>query len=370
MENNPYNRTIANHVRKNLNKSLENDRRQHMFPHITDLRAGLSLHNPHLKQYDRGTNPIITNSKTEEIQTNKDAGNEIADRVKVDVSGDKISGLEGGACWCEKAEAIKNGNIDIHNIIKKLKLKKKNKDEIINNLKKINNKQKREGKGLGDIFKKIIEGISTVGRSGKHLGKSVVKSFVDPQNLKKEDVLNIYTMGTHSGAKKKGGELPAERVKRIRQEGGAKKKQTIKDKEDEKLGAEIKGLKDEELEGKGFIGDLANMIGLGKKKGKKGKKDKDEDKDKDKDKDKDIFKKGYGKLKGGAGDTGRNIGGSLVPPQDMKGSTLSGFGKEKKKGKTEWMKLIDEVKKKPEMKGKGVKEIINYIKKNNLYKKK
>jgi hypothetical protein len=61
----------------------------------------------------------------------------------------------------------------------------------------------------------------------------------------------------------------------------------------------------------------------------------------------------------------------VVERSVMKGSTMSGGKKEKKKEpkkETEWMRVVKETRDK--MPGKGLKEVIAYIKANNLYKKK
>jgi hypothetical protein len=200
-----------------------------------------------------------------------------------------------------------------------------------------------------------------------------------------------------------------------------KGKQTNKDKEDEKLGEEVKELKEKvggkkrgrkpkpKQEGKGLLGDIGgtidDMFG-GKKKGRKSKKDKEDEKLgmevkglKDKldggnnpfistmrgNENSKAFMSGEEKLKiiqqeGGAKKRGRKpkevkMGGvaeykkkggnrKLLSPEEMQPSQMSGNGKKK----NPWLDIVKETKEKhPEL--KGLKEITAYIKKNKLYNK-
>jgi hypothetical protein len=98
--------------------------------------------------------------------------------------------------------------------------------------------------------------------------------------------------------------------------------------------------KTKNLKGKGIIDDIGDMLGLGKK------------------------KKGGANPRKVGGANPRKVGGrKLLTKEEMPPTSLAGFGKKS------WKETIAEVRQKPELKGKGLKEVIKHIKDNNLYKK-
>lgn len=178
---------------------------------------------------------------------------------------------------------------------------------------------------------------------------------------------------------------------------GRPKKQTQKDKEDEKMAMEIKELKDVAKKGKktgkGIISGLLDTLGLGRKKTGKGltlgetpqqqvniiqsqggaKKEKVIENiiEKVSGKGYSAGVKEYKKKVGGGNPNPRKIGGrKLLLKQEQPPSMMSGMGQSggKKKVGGAWSELLKKVKlENPHL--KGLKEVINFIKENNLYKK-
>lgn len=210
---------------------------------------------------------------------------------------------------------------------------------IVKHLEGLTCADKKMGGSLGDFFSDLIKKITGVASSAKTLGKTVYKTFADPQNIDKHDIANMLTLGTAEGMN------PEYKEKVKKERARAKKTKELLNPRDKK------GYGKEKKEGAGIFDIVGDLLGLGKSEGMAEYK-------------KDSDKKEKKSKKGGA-----KITADEMVPKVMQLGTVMG-GKKKKRELSEWQKLVQKVSKQPDMKGKKLKEVIAYIKENDLYKKK
>lgn len=299
-------------------------------------------------------------------------------------------GLEGAGFWENISNMLQHDirQNDKPSRIARDMAKGKTKEDIekmIYNIKDIHDKEQLMGSGVGDFLGKVMSFLGKAVSSGKAFGKSASKTFLNPSDLGKQDLMNLYTLGTSEGFKTKKGGCNCDEMLPPK-----KSKKTTKSKSKSKEGA-------------GLIDDVVDIIGLGKKKKENPDKKKlvkyfenlfKEKPNKKKMKGKGLIddamdeisdviglgkgakvykKKGSAlhlqpekktKKKGGnMSQNPRKIGGDLVPQDKMPPSQMAGFGK-----KLSWKETIQKVKKEnPHL--KGLKEIIAFIKDNDLWKK-
>jgi hypothetical protein len=285
MIRNERNIKISNNLQNITERYLNHIRENKMFPYIEE-GAGYS-----------GGAKIDSDSDVEEV-----------------VVRGKAKGDEPKEYW---ENLVGNGKYKkslVSNVSKEIRSHKPNMKAVIKHLQNIQKDEGLKGGSVADFLKNLLSKLSVVPKSATSLGKSVVKTFADPQNLDKHDFANVVSLGAHEG-------LNPEKVKRARESAQRTK---------EAMNPPKKGYG--KKKGGSLFDVLGDMLGLGK--GAK------------------SYKKGGATIKQS----------ELTPTDQLPGSTMSGMGKSYKD-------VIAEVRKKDKMKGKPLKDILKYIKANNLYKK-
>lgn len=220
----------------------------------------------------------------------------------------------------------------VSKVAKEIHASKPNLKEVVKHLKELERQDKLEGGNLGNFFKELMAKFSGIKESAKSLGKSVYKTFADPQNLDKHDLANVLTLGTAEGMN------PAYKKKVEKERAREKRTKELFNPRDKK------GYGKKSKEGGGLFDVIGDLLGMGKNKKMEGAA---------------IYKKGK---KGGAAIKQSE----MVPTEQQKGSSMSGMGK---RAPNKYQLFVKKIAAQKEFKGKPLKEVLKYIKENNLYKK-